>query len=101
MVKKRSVLRNFKLSEDEDAQLKADAYAHYMTVSAYLRWLVEKERKTPPRLCEAVDRAVDRAIMVLNPIYKNGQMLFGDWQNLHDAISAIYTKNIKEKEREG
>ena len=38
------VLRNIRLSEDENRQLKADAHAHGMNVSEYIRWLVEKER---------------------------------------------------------
>ena len=38
------VLRNIKLTEDENKQLKMDAYAHGMNVSEYVRWLVEKER---------------------------------------------------------
>ena len=40
------VLRNFKLTEDENKQLKLDAYAHGMNVSEYIRWLVERERET-------------------------------------------------------
>ena len=39
------VLRNIKLTEDENKQLKKDAYAHEMNVSEYIRWLVECERK--------------------------------------------------------
>ena len=39
------VLRNIKLTEDENKQLKLDAYAHGMNVSEYLRWLIERERK--------------------------------------------------------
>lgn len=39
------VLRNIKLTEDENKQLKLDAYAHGMNVSEYIRWLVEKERR--------------------------------------------------------
>ena len=39
------VLRNIKLTEDENKQLKLDAYAHGMNVSEYIRWLVEKERE--------------------------------------------------------
>ena len=38
------VLRNVKLTEDENKQLKKDAYAHEMNVSEYLRWLIERER---------------------------------------------------------
>ena len=38
------VLRNVKLTEDENKQLKKDAYAHEMNVSEYLRWLIEGER---------------------------------------------------------
>lgn len=39
------VLRNIKLTEDENKQLKKDAYAHGMNVSEYISWLVEKERE--------------------------------------------------------
>lgn len=39
------VLRNIKLTEDENKQLKLDAYAHGMNVSQYIRWLVERERE--------------------------------------------------------
>ncbi len=39
------VLRNIKLTEDENKQLKLDAYAHGMNVSEYIRWLVERERE--------------------------------------------------------
>lgn len=41
----KKVLRNIKLTEDENQQLKRDAYAHGMNVSEYIRWLVEKERE--------------------------------------------------------
>lgn len=44
MPDKKLVLRNIKLTEDENKKLKKDAYAHEMNVSAYIRWLVEKER---------------------------------------------------------
>jgi hypothetical protein len=38
------------VSKDEDMQIQKDAYAHGMNISAYLRWLVEKERnKTKKR----------------------------------------------------
>ena len=36
---------NIKLTEEENKQLKADAYAHGMNVSEYVRWLIEKERE--------------------------------------------------------
>lgn len=39
------VLRNIKLTEDENQQLKLDAYAHGMNVSEYIRWLAERERE--------------------------------------------------------
>lgn len=39
------VIRNFKLTATENAQLKKDAYAHGMNVSEYIRYLIEKERK--------------------------------------------------------
>ncbi len=35
----------FRIKEAEQEQLKKDAHAHEMTVSEYLRWLIEKERK--------------------------------------------------------
>ena len=44
MPNKKLVLRNIKLTEDENEQLRNDAYEHKMNVSAYLRWLVERER---------------------------------------------------------
>lgn len=43
MTLEKKVLRNVKLTEDENQQLKRDAYAHGMNVSEYIRWLVEKE----------------------------------------------------------
>ena len=39
------VLRNFKLTEDENKQLKADAYRHGMNVTEYLKALIEQERE--------------------------------------------------------
>lgn len=45
MTTKEKVLRNVKLTEDENRQLKLDAYAHGMNVSEYIRWLIEKERE--------------------------------------------------------
>ena len=42
---KRTTLRAFLLTNEEDAQLKKDAYAHEMNTSEYLRWLISKERK--------------------------------------------------------
>ena len=42
---KDKVLRNIKLTEDENNKLKADAHAHGMNVSEYIRWLVKEERK--------------------------------------------------------
>ena len=45
MTLEKKVLRNFKLTEVENQQLKRDAYDHGMNVSEYIRWLVEKERK--------------------------------------------------------
>ncbi|MBQ3467823.1 MAG: hypothetical protein IJH21_05865 [Oscillospiraceae bacterium] len=39
------VLRNIRLTEDENRQLKADAHAHRMNVSEYIRYLIEKERE--------------------------------------------------------
>lgn len=42
---KDKILRNIKLTEEENEQLKADAHAHGMNVSEYIRWLIEKERK--------------------------------------------------------
>lgn len=46
---KDKVLRNIKLTEDENNKLKADAYAHGMNVSEYIRWLVEKGRNEKGR----------------------------------------------------
>lgn len=40
-----SVLRNFRVSPEENEQLNRDAHLHGMTASAYIRWLIEKERK--------------------------------------------------------
>ena len=45
MTLEKKVLRNVKLTEDENQQLKRDAYAHGMNVSEYIRWLVGKERE--------------------------------------------------------
>lgn len=42
---KEKVLRNIKLTEEENNQLKADAHAHGMNVSEYIRYLIEKERE--------------------------------------------------------
>lgn len=39
------ILRNIKLTEEENKQLKADAYAHGMNVSEYIRWLIARERE--------------------------------------------------------
>lgn len=39
------VLRNIRLTEEENQQLKADAHAHNMNVSEYIRWLIGKERE--------------------------------------------------------
>lgn len=39
------VLRNIRLTEDENKQLVSDAHAHGMNVSEYIRWLIEKERE--------------------------------------------------------
>ncbi len=39
------VVRNFKLTQSENMQLKKDAYAHGMNVSEYIRYLIEKERQ--------------------------------------------------------
>ena len=41
---KQKILRNIRLTEEENRQLKADAHAHNMNVSEYIRWLVERER---------------------------------------------------------
>lgn len=45
MGEEKNVVRNFKIAEDENKQLKLDAYAHGMNVSEYIRWLVERERE--------------------------------------------------------
>lgn len=42
---KRTTMRAFMVTKDEDIQLQKDAYAHEMNTSQYIRWLVEKERK--------------------------------------------------------
>ena len=42
---KDKVLRNIKLTEDENNKLKADAHANGMNVSEYIRYLIEKERE--------------------------------------------------------
>jgi len=38
------VIRNVRLTEDENRQLKTDAHAHNMNVSEYIRYLIAKER---------------------------------------------------------
>lgn len=42
---KDKILRNIKLTEDENKQLVLDAHAHNMNVSEYIRWLIAKERE--------------------------------------------------------
>lgn len=44
MSKENLVQRKIYLSDDENKQLKKDAYAHLMNVSEYLRWLIQRER---------------------------------------------------------
>lgn len=44
MPNEKRILCNVKLTEDERNQLRKDAYAHFMNVSEYLRWLIERER---------------------------------------------------------
>lgn len=44
MSRENLVQRKIYLSEDENKQLKKDAYAHEMNVSEYLRWLINRER---------------------------------------------------------
>lgn len=44
MSNRKLVIRTVKLTDDENKQLKKDAYAHLMNVSEYLRWLIERER---------------------------------------------------------
>lgn len=36
---------NFRSTEEEREQLRKDAHRHEMTVTDYLKWLVEKERE--------------------------------------------------------
>lgn len=48
MTAAKKVLRNIKLTEDENKQLKAEAYAHGKNVSEYIRWLIERERSSVP-----------------------------------------------------
>lgn len=45
MSRENLVQRKIYLSEDENKQLKKDAYAHEMNVSEYLRWLINRERE--------------------------------------------------------
>lgn len=40
----KKILRNIKLTAEENKWLKRDAYAHGMNVSEYMRWLIEMER---------------------------------------------------------
>jgi hypothetical protein len=42
---KRNKMMGCMMTKDEYIQLQKDAYAHEMNASAYIRWLVEKERK--------------------------------------------------------
>ena len=44
MSRENLVQRKIYLSEDENKQLKKDAYAHEINVSEYLRWLIDRER---------------------------------------------------------
>ena len=44
MSNEKLVIRTVKLTDDENKQLKKDAYAHLMNVSEYLRWLIQRER---------------------------------------------------------
>ena len=44
MPNEKLVIRNVKLTDDENKRLKKDAYAHEMNVSEYLRWLIKRER---------------------------------------------------------
>lgn len=44
MPKEKLVIRNIKLTDDENKRLKQDAYGHLMNVSEYLRWLIKRER---------------------------------------------------------
>lgn len=45
----KKVIRGVKLSPEENQQLKKDAYKHEMNVSEYIRYLIEKERKSGSR----------------------------------------------------
>lgn len=45
MSNEKLVIRTVKLTDDENKQLKKDAYAHLMNVSEYLRWLIQRERE--------------------------------------------------------
>ncbi len=38
-------LITFQCADEERQAMKNDAFDHHMTLSAYLRWLVEKERE--------------------------------------------------------
>lgn len=41
----KKVLRNIKLTEEENKQLAHEAHKHDMNVSEYIRWLINKERE--------------------------------------------------------
>ena len=45
MPDKRKLFRAIRMTEEENKHLKSDAYSHEMTVSEYVRWLIEKERE--------------------------------------------------------
>lgn len=42
---KRKILRGIRLTPEENEELKRDAHRHCMSVSEYIRYLIEKERK--------------------------------------------------------
>lgn len=41
----KKVLRNIKLTPEENKQLEHEAHQHDMNVSEYIRWLIGKERE--------------------------------------------------------
>ena len=62
MSNEKLVIRTVKLTDDENKQLKKDAYAHLMNVSEYLRWLIERERASAKAISkEERDRELSRS----------------------------------------
>lgn len=62
MSNEKLVIRTVKLTDDENKQLKKDAYAHLMNVSEYLRWLIQRERASAKAVSkEERDRELSRS----------------------------------------